>query len=362
MKKIIPLVISLILAMLLGGYWVLNYTGSNAEYAKGKRYIVTITPGMTTADIAQLLHSKHLVKTPEAFRLEAKVRGLERNLKAGMYEIEGGMSNSEIVDVLSKGQVHMLKFTVPEGFSIVKTGKKLEAEGLGSAAKFEEAAKNYTPYPYMETSDPNVIYKAEGFIYPTTYLFEVGLSEKDLLAMMVKEFNTQLNKENIPEEAQQQGMSIRDLVNLAAMVEMEAVYKEEQPRIAGVFLKRLSISMPIQSDTTIQYILGTQKEEVTIADTKIQNPYNTYQNPGLPPGPIACPSMSSVQAVLHPEKTDYLYFVAEKDGHHYFTRTYAEHLRAIDEITASGSAGGSGSNQGGGNPKVNTPATAPAKP
>ena len=127
MKKIIPLVISLILAILLGGYWVLNYTGSNADYAKGKRYIVTITPGMTTSDIAQLLHSKHLVKTPEAFRLEAKVRGLERNLKAGMYEIEGGMSNSEIVDVLSKGQVHMLKFTVPEGFSIVKTAKKLEA-------------------------------------------------------------------------------------------------------------------------------------------------------------------------------------------------------------------------------------------
>jgi UPF0755 protein len=123
------------------------------------------------------------------------------------------------------------------------------------------------------------------------------------------------------------------------MVEMEAVYKEEQPRIAGVFLKRLSISMPIQSDTTIQYILGTQKEEVTIADTKIQNPYNTYQNPGLPPGPIACPSMSAIKAVLHPEKTDYLYFVAEKDGHHYFTRTYAEHLRAIDKINATGSVG-----------------------
>ena len=93
---------------------------------------------------------------------------------------------------------------------------------------------------------------------------------------------------------------------------MEAVFKEEQPRIAGVFLRRLEIYMPIQSDTTIQYILGTQKEEITIADTRIQNPYNTYQNPGLPPGPISSPGMSAIKAVLNPEKTEYLYFVAEK--------------------------------------------------
>ena len=123
-----------------------------------------------------------------------------------------------------------------------------------------------------------------------------------------------------------------DLVNMAALVEMEAVFKEEQPRIAGVFLRRLEIYMPIQSDTTIQYILGTQKEEITIADTRIQNPYNTYQNPGLPPGPISSPGMSAIKAVLNPEKTEYLYFVAEKDGHHRFTKTYAEHLKAIEDI------------------------------
>ncbi len=335
MKKILPFILAGILVILLGGYWALNYTGRNTEYAKGHRYIVTITPGMTTQDIAELLHKKHLVKTPEAFRLEAKVRGLERNLKAGMYEIQGGMSNSEIVDVLSKGQVHLIKFTVPEGFTIAKTGKKLEAEGLGNAQKFMDAAKNYTPYPYMETNNPNVVFKAEGFIYPTTYMFEAGMNEKDILAMMVKEFNTQLNKENIFEQAQEENMSIRDLVNIASMVEMEAVFKEEQPRIAAVFLRRLRIYMPIQSDTTIQYILGTQKAEISIADTKIKNPYNTYQNQGLPPGPIACPSMNSIKAVLHPEQNDFLYFVAEKDGHHRFTKTYAEHLQAIADIDKS---------------------------
>lgn len=332
MRKVLPFFLGIFLVVVVGAYWVLNYTGSNKDLATGSPYLITVEPGMTTADIANLLHKQKLVKTPEAFRLEAKFRGLERDLQAGRYEITAGMSNSEIVEVLSKGQVQRVRFTVPEGFTVVKTAKKIEAEGLGSAEKFIEAARNYTPYPYMETSDPNVIYKAEGFIFPSTYMFDIGMNEKDMLAMMVKEFNTQMNKENIPEEVEKQKMSIRDLVNMAALVEMEAVFKEEQPRIAGVFLRRLEIYMPIQSDTTIQYILGTQKEEITIADTRIQNPYNTYQNPGLPPGPISSPGMSAIKAVLNPEKTEYLYFVAEKDGHHRFTKTYAEHLKAIEDI------------------------------
>lgn len=332
MRKVLPFFLGIFLVVVVGAYWVLNYTGSNKDLATGSPYLITVEPGMTTADIANLLHKQKLVKTPEAFRLEAKFRGLERDLQAGRYEITAGMSNSEIVEVLSKGQVQRVKFTVPEGFTVVKTAKKIEAEGLGSAEKFIEAARNYTPYPYMETSDSNVIYKAEGFIFPSTYMFDIGMNEKDMLAMMVKEFNTQMNKENIPEEAEKQKMSIRDLVNMAALVEMEAVFKEEQPRIARVFLRRLEIYMPIQSDTTIQYILGTQKEEITIADTRIQNPYNTYQNPGLPPGPISSPGMSAIKAVLNPEKTEYLYFVAEKDGHHRFTKTYAEHLKAIEDI------------------------------
>ena len=265
MRKVLPFFLGIFLVVVVGAYWVLNYTGSNKDLATGSPYLITVEPGMTTADIANLLHKQKLVKTPEAFRLEAKFRGLERDLQAGRYEITAGMSNSEIVEVLSKGQVQRVRFTVPEGFTVVKTAKKIEAEGLGSAEKFIEAARNYTPYPYMETSDPNVIYKAEGFIFPSTYMFDIGMNEKDMLAMMVKEFNTQMNKENIPEEAEKQKMSIRDLVNMAALVEMEAVFKEEQPRIAGVFLRRLEIYMPIQSDTTIQYILGTQKEEITIA-------------------------------------------------------------------------------------------------
>ena len=322
----------LIVVPLLGFLAVLHTRGDNKDFAASGPHLIIVQEGMTTADIAQLLHEKKLVKDPTAFRWEARYKGLATKLQAGPYQIEGGLSNGAIVDVMVKGRVKQLRFTVPEGFTVVKTAKKLEAEGLGNADKFIAAAKNYAPFDYMQTDNPDVLFKAEGFIYPATYELPVGLSEDKILAILVGQFDEYMREEKIPEKCAQQGLQLRQVVNLAAMVELEAVFAEEQPRIAGVFLKRLAIGMPIQSDTTIQYLLGSQKEIITFDDTKIQSPYNTYQNPGLPPGPIGSPGMSAIKAVLEPEKTEYLYFVAEKDGHHRFTKTYSEHLRAIREI------------------------------
>ena len=322
----------LIVVPLLGFLTVLHTRGDNKDFAVSGPHLIIVKEGMTTADIAQLLHEKKLVKDPTAFRWEARYKGLATKLQAGPYQIEGGLSNGAIVDVMVKGRIKQLRFTVPEGFTVVKTAKKLEAEGLGNADKFIAAAKNYAPFDYMQTDNPDVLFKAEGFIYPATYELPVGLSEDKILAILVGQFDEYMREEKIPEKCAQQGLQLRQVVNLAAMVELEAVFAEEQPRIAGVFLKRLAIGMPIQSDTTIQYLLGSQKEIITFDDTKIQSPYNTYQNPGLPPGPIGSPGMSAIKAVLEPEKTEYLYFVAEKDGHHRFTKTYSEHLRAIREI------------------------------
>lgn len=310
----------------------LNTRGDNKDFADKGSQTILIQEGMTTADIAALLHEKKLVRDPEAFRMEARLTGLSSKLQAGLYQIEGGLSNGQIMDVLVKGRIKQVSFVVPEGYTVVKTARKLEAEGLGKADKFIEAAKNYAPYDYMQTDDPNVVFKAEGFIYPATYDLPVGISEERLLKILVDAFDHNIKAEGIDKAVAERNLKLRDVVNMAAMVELEAVFREEQPRIAGVFLKRLEIGMPIQSDTTIQYILGAQKEEITFKDTEIQNPYNTYQNPGMPPGPIGSPSINAIKAVLQPEQTEYLYFVAEKDGHHRFTRTYQEHLRAIDEI------------------------------
>ena len=324
--------LAVVVIPLLGFMLMLGIRGNNKDFAASGQHLIMIKEGMTTADIATLLHEKKLVKDPEAFRMEARFKNLADKLQAGPYQIEGGLSNSQIVDVMVKGHIKQIRFTVPEGFTVVKTAKKLEAEGLGKADKFIAAAKDYAPYAYMQTDNPNVLFKAEGFIFPATYDFPVGISEEEMLKIMVEQFDKKMQESGVAKTVQEKNLNTRDVVNMAAMVEMEAVFPEEQPRIAGVFLKRVAIGMPIQSDTTIQYILGAQKEIITFADTEIQNPYNTYQNMGLPPGPIASPGLKAIQAVLAPEDNEYLYFVAEKDGHHRFTKTYEEHLQAIKDI------------------------------
>lgn len=324
--------LAVVVIPLLGFMLILGIRGNNKDFAASGQHLIMIKEGMTTADIATLLHEKKLVKDPEAFRMEARFKNLADKLQAGPYQIEGGLSNSQIVDVMVKGHIKQIRFTVPEGFTVVKTAKKLDAEGLGKADKFIAAAKDYAPYAYMQTDNPNVLFKAEGFIFPATYDFPVGISEEEMLKIMVEQFDKEMQESGVAKTVQEKNLNMRDVVNMAAMVEMEAVFPEEQPRIAGVFLKRVAIGMPIQSDTTIQYILGAQKEIITFADTEIQNPYNTYQNMGLPPGPIASPGLKAIQAVLAPEDNEYLYFVAEKDGHHRFTKTYEEHLQAIKDI------------------------------
>ena len=331
-KKWYYFLLAVVVIPLLGFMLMLGIRGNNKDFAASGQHLIMIKEGMTTADIATLLHEKKLVKDPEAFRMEARFKNLADKLQAGPYQIEGGLSNSQIVDVMVKGHIKQIRFTVPEGFTVVKTAKKLEAEGLGKADKFIAAAKDYAPYAYMQTDNPNVLFKAEGFIFPATYDFPVGISEEDMLKIMVEQFDKEMQASGVAKTVQEKNLNMRDVVNMAAMVEMEAVFPEEQPRIAGVFLKRVAIGMPIQSDTTIQYILGAQKEIITFADTEIQNPYNTYQNMGLPPGPIASPGLKAIQAVLAPEDNEYLYFVAEKDGHHRFTKTYKEHLQAIKDI------------------------------
>ena len=331
-KKLCIIASAIFVLAVAGVLGWMHIMGDNKEFAKEGAQIVHVKVGMTTADIADMLHEKQLVKNPKAFKFEARFKGLANKLQAGMYKIEGGMSNGAIVNEFANGRIELIDFIVPEGFNVVKTGRKLESLGLGSAEKFIELAKNYAPYDYMKTDNPHVIFKSEGFLYPATYKVPYGASEEEYLHIFVRHFNEVMKKNGVLDAVKKRDLNMRDVVNMAAMVEMEAVYSEEQPRIAGVFLKRVEIGMPIQSDTTIQYILGAQKETITFKDTEIDNPYNTYQNYGLPPGPIGSPSLSAIQAVLEPEQTDYLYFVAQNDGHHRFSRTYAEHLRAIDEI------------------------------
>lgn len=293
---------------------------------------VTVKSGMSANMVANLLYEKGVIDSATGFKIVAKVNGLDSKLKAGEYAFSTQMSYSQITEMLAKGEVapNEIKITIPEGYNINQIAKLLEENGIVTQDEFKKIASDFAPYDYMEQNS-NVKYRTEGFLFPDTYQFSRNQSAKDILEIMMKEFDDKLT-DDMRQRAAQMGLSIREVVILASLVEKEAQVDEDRPIIAQVFMNRLREYMPLQSCATIQYILGYPKPELSVQDTKIESSYNTYQHMGLPPGPIANPGLDSIKAVLYSSPTKYLYFVADKNGKHHFSKTYDEHLLAIDRI------------------------------
>jgi UPF0755 protein len=285
---------------------------------------------MSTQAIGELLYAKGLIRNALMFRAVSRLEGADGRLQAGEYNFSKAMTVREMIGKLVRGETAFKQFTVPEGFTIDQIAGLLEEKKLAPAARFKSYAAGYAPYDYISPA-ANVKYKAEGFLFPDTYRVAAGTSPEQIVRMMGDQFDKQFTPA-MRQRAAELGLTVREVIILASLVEREARVAKERPVIAGVFLARLKMEMPLQSCATIQYILGYPKPELTVADTEIPSPYNTYQNMGLPPGPIASPGMAAIQAVLNPVDTGYLYFVANKDGSHIFSRTYDEHLEAIASI------------------------------
>lgn len=296
----------------------------------GLTQVIVVEPGMTTQEIGELLYNKGLIKNVLAFRIVAKIEGMENSLQAGEYQFAPDMTVQKIVSILARGETVFKQLVIPEGFTVDQVAELIETSKLGSAAKFKQLARDYAPYAYMETSGP-VKYKAEGFIFPETYRVTKGMTEEQLLAMLVSQFDKSLTSA-MRGRFNELGITMRQAIILASLVEKEARIEKDRPIIAAVFQNRLKRDMPLQSCATIQYILGYPKPDLTIKDTELPSPYNTYQNMGLPPGPVANPGAAAIKAVLYPEQTNYLYFVADKNGAHIFSESYDQHLTAIEQV------------------------------
>lgn len=225
--------------------------------------------------------------------------------------------------------------TVPEGSTVHQIAQLLAQAGIEGAADFEAEAATYGPLKY-QYGPVAVPIKAEGFLFADTYSIPKEYTARQILDLMYRHTDEMLTPD-IRKRAEAKHMTLHDLFTIASMVEREARFPEDQVPIASVMLKRLSIGMPLQIDATIQYALGEQKAELTIADTRIDSPYNTYTHPGLPPGPIGSPGLPAIEAVLAAEPGDYLYYVAQADGHHVFTRSYEEHQQETENIYGSSS-------------------------
>ena len=323
---------SALLVLVMGSMYLAFGASSvpKSSHDPDQKIYITVKPGMDADAIAGQLLAHGVIDSKFSFWWQVKTGGLQDKFKAGTYLLHPGMKTEDAIGKLISGETTSIKFTIPEGFGIKEIAERLSDEGLVDKEKFLKLAKDYAPYDYVEKHE-NVRYAAEGFLFPDTYEIQSDVSEKEIMAMMARDFDQRLTKK-LRARAEEMNLSIYDLVTLASLVEKEARYEEDRPIIAQVFFKRLRIGMPLQSDTTLQYLLDAPKEDVSIADTKMESPYNTYQNHGLPPGPIASPGMAAIEAVLYPADTDYLYFVADRQGHNHYSNTYAEHLAIVDEV------------------------------
>lgn len=290
---------------------------------------VKIREGLSTAEIADRLAEKDIIDSTLKFRFLARIYGYDDKLRPGSYTFTLGMSTEEVFAKLLTGEKKLVQFTVPEGFGVKEIAARLQSLDLVDKAEFLKAAENFAPYEYMQ-KHKDVFYASEGFLFPDTYTVESDVEIEEILSLMANTFDEKLTP-SMREQAVKMDLSIYELITLASLVEREVRYPEDRAIVAQVLLKRLRMNMPLQTDATLQYLMETPKEEVSIADTEIDSPYNTYQHVGLPPGPIANPGMASIEAVLHPADTDYLYFVADRQGHNHYAHTYEEHLNLVNK-------------------------------
>ena len=302
-----------------------SYTGE-----RGVPIYFTVRPGMSVSEIGRELYERGVIDSETKFWWMAKLNGFENKVKSGTFALETGMSPRDALETLVYGNTVTIRFTIPEGFGVREIATRLEDEGLVKAQDFITLATTYRPYPYVAKHE-NVRYAAEGFLFPDTYEINGEFDAARIIEMMAENFDRRLTKE-MRARAKEMDLSIYELVTLASLVEKEAYHEEDRPIIAQIFLKRLRVGMPLQADPTVQYLLDAPKEDLLYRDTEIESPYNTYQNVGLPPGPIASPGTASLMAVLHPADTNYLYFVADRNGNNYYATNYADHLALVDQV------------------------------
>ena len=308
-----------------GGSWD-NVSEANRQ----QNVYVKVKPGMDAGTIGELLQHHGIIHSKYKFWLMAKLNGYDSKFRTGSYAFRHDMDPREVLQILVSGTTSTIKFTIPEGYTIREIAGRLADEGVVEKDVFLKAAKDFAPYSYIK-KDKRAEFYAEGFLFPDTYEISSDAAAEDILKMMSRNFDQRLTAQ-MREEAADKGLSVYELITLASLVEKEARFAEDRPIIAQVFLKRLRIGMPLQSDTTLQYLLDEPKEDVSIQDTKMESPYNTYQNKGLPPGPIANPGTASIEAVLHPADTDYLYFVADRHGRNHYSMSYDEHLDIVSQV------------------------------
>ena len=284
-------------------------------------------PGTATAAIFRRLAAEHVVPDARLAELYYRVHRSATPLQAGEYQFSRPMPIDDVINRLSRGDVVRHGIVVPEGLTAEETFQLFCDRGIGGPAAFRDALRETELLPGV-TSGTNDL---EGFLFPETYVVTRSTPARHIVDLMVEQFRRHFTPE-LKDRAQNLGLTVRQAVTLASIVEKETSLKSEASVIAGVYLNRLKRGMRLQADPTVAYALkrdGRWKGSVYRSDYAYESPFNTYLYGGLPPGPICNPGFTALRAAVTPARTDYLYFVADASGGHTFSRTFEEHVHAI---------------------------------
>ena len=286
-KKIIIAVICIAVVIAAGVLFYIGGLGKALDSENTQTVNVTIPSGSGTIQIGQQLEENSIISSADKFKLWSRIKGYDSQYKAGTYALSPSMDFQTIADIIVGGKVNTVNFTVPEGYTIYQTARVIADSGLGdydTLVSLIEAAD--FDYDFLDGAQNNKN-KLEGYLFPNTYTIDEGMSEEQIIKVMLDEFEKQPLKAITDKKLSSQhnassGRSINEIITIASIIERECKVDEERKLVASVIYNRLEKGMPLQMCSTVQYVLGKQKEVLTYADTRIESPYNTYTNAGLP--------------------------------------------------------------------------------
>jgi UPF0755 protein len=326
-KLAIAVAILVALAAGLAAYGYGLYRRAHTPFGASSEQFIDIPAGTGPNSIGDRLIAQGIVRDRMTFRVALWLTGDARRLQAGEYRFDRPMTAVEVISKIARGEVHVVPITFREGLTIAEMAAVFEAAGFGTAADFVTASRDASPVRDLDPDASNL----EGYLFPDTYSLARGTTAERTVRAMVNRFREVLTPD-IQAAAKARGLSVRQLVTLASLVEKETARPDERPLVSAVYNNRLRINMPLQCDPTVIYALqlaGQYDGNIRRADLQFDSPYNTYRYPGLPPGPIAAPGQGSIEAAAKPADADFLYFVSRNDGSHEFARTLTEHNRNV---------------------------------
>jgi UPF0755 protein len=318
LRHLILLLSLLLLFYLNKNLFIINIPPTKLE-------IVDIPKNSSFKFVLETLSDRGLIRDKFLALTVSKVFGYDKKIKSGRYILSDNLPIAVVLnEIVNPKLVFAVTVTIPEGLTAKRIAGILKSKVGVDSAKFMSLV-NSPEFARKLGIESNTL---EGYLMPDTYHFIWGDEEENIISRLVEEFKKFYN-DTFKIRAKELGLTTHQVITLASIVEGEAMYEDEKPRIAGVYLNRLKRNMPLEADPTIQYIIPDGPRRLYYKDLTIQSPYNTYLNKGLPPGPVNNPGKSSILAVLYPEKHKFLYFVSDGRGRHVFSKTYEEHLTAV---------------------------------